>query len=93
MRSRDTDYGSNDSNTMRTPIAWKNRDMYLYRPPSMYQKQPRLNHQQLLSLHPHVHPHSHSHPHRNSSPSVTTTSSDDREEVPIVRHPSRKTNR
>ena len=77
MRSR-TDHGYNDSNIMRTPVAWKNRDHYLNRVPPIYQSHSRIN--QIHLNH-----------HRNSSPSTTTTSSDDREEVPMVKHSFRKT--
>ncbi|RWS13202.1 hypothetical protein B4U79_03900 [Dinothrombium tinctorium] len=63
---------------MRTPAAWYHRDVHLSRPNSR-QPPPVQYGQQAAVVNP-----------RTSSPSLTTTSSDDREEVPIVRHPMKR---
>jgi len=80
---------SQSSSTCRTPIAWHNRNANLSKPPSLQSQQTLSNYSakyrrsssgQRLSQRP-------------SSPSATTTSSDDRDEVPMVRHPPRRPNR
>lgn len=81
-------------NGMRTPVAWTLRDANLSRPPSasfgnghQYSTMSNSSHQRyppsMSSNHPPMsQPRGHRRP---SSPSATTTSSDDRDEIPMVR--------
>lgn len=81
---------SQSASDCRTPIAWHNRSITLSKPMSLVQTpQPmatnytskyRSAQTKRLSQRP-------------SSPSATTTSSDDRDEVPMVRHHMRRPNR
>ncbi|XP_074593006.1 uncharacterized protein LOC141848815 [Brevipalpus obovatus] len=94
-----------DSDSSRTPVAWRQRDMHGHRPYYVQQQPQHHGPGYAIRNHHHSMDNSHqshsnrSHHHaspssnqRTSSPSVLTTSSDDREEVPMVRHPVRRPN-
>ncbi|CAG2101720.1 unnamed protein product [Medioppia subpectinata] len=81
----DSSHERQSQSNCRTPIAWHNRSLNLSQPLSLVQSP--VNYPTKYRR-----PSAQRSSQRPSSPSATTTSSDDREEVPMVRHHIRRPN-
>ena len=84
---------SQSASDCRTPIAWHNRTINLTKPMTLVQSPQNVTTTYAAKYRRASGPSGQRLSQRASSPSATTTSSDDREEVPMVRHHMRRPNR